>query len=102
MLALAGCGGPPTAYQQPVTTATPSNTGPTMSESGAPPPAYDRYGVANYDASGTYVGGHGIGATVDNPDQTTLGLPKTSFPDMSKMNCTGSSGANAGTLSCSN
>ncbi len=31
-------------------------------------PAFDRYGNANYDSSGTYIGGHGVGTLVDNPD----------------------------------
>ena len=43
-----------------------------MSEAGPAPPAFDRYGNANFDANGTYTGGHGIGTQVDNPDQTTL------------------------------
>jgi len=79
-----------------------ANTGPTMSEAGPAPPAFDRYGQANYEASGTYIGGHGVGTQVDNPDQTTLGIPKSEFPDVSNMHCTGSSGSNAGTLNCSN
>jgi hypothetical protein len=33
-----------------------------------PPPAYDRYGMANYDQDGNYIGAHGIGTLVDNPD----------------------------------
>ena len=32
------------------------------------PPAYDRYGNANYDRKGRYNGCHGLGCTVDNPD----------------------------------
>jgi hypothetical protein len=35
-----------------------------------PPPAYDRYGRANYDDAGNYIGAHGIGALVDDPDLT--------------------------------
>ena len=107
-LILAGCGpsGPSPAAYKPVVTAPPpgstANTGPTMSEAGPAPPAFDRYGAANYDANGTYIGGHGIGTQVDNPDQTTLGIPKSSMPDISSMHCTGSTGANAGTLNCSN
>jgi hypothetical protein len=107
-LILAACGpsGPsPTAYKSVVTAPAPgsaSNTGPTMSEAGPAPPALDRYGNANYDANGTYIGGHGIGTQVDNPDQTTFGMPKASMPDISSMHCTGSTGANAGTLNCSN
>jgi hypothetical protein len=108
--ALAGCGpsGPqPQAgfNQHPVlTTAPPSaNTGPTMSESGPAPPAFDRYGNANFDSNGTYTGGHGIGTLVDNPDQTTtFGVPKSSMPDISSMHCTGSSISNAGSLNCTN
>ncbi len=72
---LAGCG--PTnspsavAYQHPVVTTTPplgANPGPTPAQSGPAPPAFDRYGNANYDFGGTYVGGHGVGTLVDNPD----------------------------------
>jgi len=99
-----GCGpsGPsPAAYNKP-TTLPAANSGPTMSEAGPAPPAFDRYGQANYDASGTYIGGHGVGALVDNPDQTSFGVPKSSMPDISSMHCTGSTGANAGTLNCSN
>jgi hypothetical protein len=33
-----------------------------------PPPPFDRYGRANYDSDGTYIGGHGIGTLVDDPD----------------------------------
>jgi hypothetical protein len=33
-----------------------------------PPPEYDRYGRANYDSDGNYIGGHGIGTLVDDPD----------------------------------
>jgi hypothetical protein len=106
---LSGCGPsgpqPQAGFNRPVVNAmTPSdgNTGPTMSEAGPAPPAFDRYGNANFDANGTYVGGHGIGTQVDNPDQTTLGLPKSSMPDISSMHCTGSSIANAGTMNCTN
>jgi hypothetical protein len=99
-----GCGpsGPSPAAYHPAVAPLPRNTGPTMSEAGPAPPAVDRYGQANYDASGAYIGGHGIGATVDNPDQTSFGIPKSQMPDMSSMHCTGSSGANAGNMSCSN
>jgi hypothetical protein len=103
-LIVSGCGpsGPsPSAYQRPV--APPSaSAGPTMSESGPAPPAIDRYGQANYDASGNYIGGHGVGTLVDNPDQTSFGIPKSNFPDVSNMHCAGSTGANAGTMNCSN
>jgi hypothetical protein len=104
-LFVAGCGpsGPsPAAYTNPAMAPLPANSGPTMSEAGPAPPAVDRYGQANYDASGTYIGGHGIGATVDNPDQTSFGIPKSQMPDISSMHCTGSTGANAGTMNCSN
>ena len=105
--ALSGCGpsGPPQAgfsYPAVNTMAPPINTGPTMSEAGPAPPAFDRYGNANFDANGTYTGGHGIGTQVDNPDQTTLGVPKSSMPDLSSMHCTGSSIANAGSMNCTN
>ncbi len=72
---LCGCGpsGPSaTAYQRPVVTTTPplgANTGPTPAQSGSAPPAFDRYGNANYDSSGAYIGGHGVGTLVDNPDR---------------------------------
>jgi hypothetical protein len=78
------------------------NAGPNMSESGPTPPAFDLYGNANYDQNGTYIGGHGVGALVDNPDQTSFGIPKSSMPDISSMHCTGSTGANAGTMNCTN
>ena len=105
---LAGCGptnGPSAvAVQHPIVTTTPplgAPPGPTQAESGPAPPAFDRYGNANYDFSGTYTGGHGVGALVDNPDATTMGIPKTDMPDMSTMHCTGSTGTNAGTMNCS-
>src|SRR5271165_4208283 len=72
---LAGCGpsGPAaTAYRQPVVTTTPplgASPGPTMAQSGPRPPAFDKNGNANYDANGNYVGGHGVGTLVDNPDR---------------------------------
>jgi hypothetical protein len=68
-----------------------------MSEAGPAPPAFDRYGDANFDSNGTYTGGHGIGAQVNNPDQTTsFGIPK------SNIQCTGPTIANAGTMNCTN
>jgi len=36
-----------------------------------PPPAFDRYGNANYNENGEYVGAHGLGTSVDNPDFPT-------------------------------
>ena len=67
------------------------------------PPAYDKNGNPNYDASGTYIGGRGLGTTVDSPEDPTASMvPQVEMPDVSKMNCTGSTGANAGTLNCSN
>ena len=73
---LAACGptSPPSAVavQHPVVTTTPplgANPGPSPSQSGPAPPAFDRYGNANYDSSGTYIGGHGVGTLVDNPDK---------------------------------
>ncbi len=72
---LAACGptsGPSAvAVQHPGVTTTPplgANPVPTPSQSGPAPPAFDRYGNANYDSSGTYIGGHGVGTLVDNPD----------------------------------
>ena len=102
---LAACGPSGTAVQHPIVTTTPplgaANTGPTPAESGPAPPAFDRYGNANYDSSGTYTGGHGVGTLVDNPDASSLGVPKVDMPDMSTMHCTGSSGSNAGVMNCS-
>ncbi len=105
---LAACGptaGPSAiAVQQPMVTATPPlgpPPGPTPAEFGPAPPAFDRYGNANYDSSGTYTGGHGVGTLVDNPDATTMGIPKAEMPDMSTMHCTGSSISNAGAMNCS-
>jgi len=107
-LGLAACGptkGPSgMAVQNPVVTTTPplgSPPGPTQAESGAAPPAFDRYGNANYDSNGAYQGGHGIGTQVDNPDASSMGMPKVDMPDTSKMHCTGSQGANAGVMNCS-
>lgn len=75
---LAACGptnGPSAvAVQRPiVTTTTPLGAppGPTQSVTGPVPPAFDRYGNANYDSSGAYTGGHGVGTLVDNPDMPT-------------------------------
>ena len=58
-LGLAACGpgnGPSaSALQQPIVTTTPplgQNPGPTPAQSGAAPPAFDRYSNANYDSSG--------------------------------------------------
>lgn len=105
-LLVAACGpsGPSPAGYMPIAATTPplnANTGPTMSKSGPAPPAFDRYGQANYDATGSYIGGHGVGTLVDNPDQTgSFGIPKSNMPDMSSMHCTSQSGANAGSLSC--
>ena len=109
---LAACGptnGPSGALQQPIVTTTPplgQNPGPTPAQSGPAPPAFDRYGNANYDSSGAYTGGHGVGTLVDNPDASTMGIPKVEtpkidMPSMSNMHCTGSSGANAGVMNCS-
>ena len=76
---LAACGptnGPSTvALQHPIVTTTPplgANPGPTPAQSGPAPPAFDRYGNANYDSSGAYIGGHGVGTLVDNPDRPAL------------------------------
>jgi hypothetical protein len=108
-VALSACGPsgpqPQAGFNQPSAFATPllsANTGPTMSEAGPAPPAFDRYGNANFEANGTYSGGHGIGTQVDNPDQTSFDIPKSSMPDISSMHCTGSSIANAGSTNCTN
>jgi hypothetical protein len=104
MLAGGGPTGPsPNAYNKPIIATPPvdANTGPTMSESGPAPAAFDRYGQANYDATGTYIGGHGIGTQVDNPDQTgSFGIPKSDMPDLSSLHCTSQTAADAGSLSC--
>ena len=107
-IGLAACGptnGPSTvAIQQPIVTTTPPlgpPPGPMQAQSGPAPPAFDRYGNANYDSSGAYTGGHGVGTLVDNPDASSMGVPKAAMPDMSNMHCTGSSIANAGTMNCS-
>jgi hypothetical protein len=44
----------------------------------APPPPLDRNGNANYDASGQYIGGHGIGTLVDSPERTNASPPTPS------------------------
>jgi hypothetical protein len=57
--------------QHPVVTTTPPlgpSPGPTPAQSGPAPPAFDRYGNANYDSSGAYIGGYGVGTLVDNPE----------------------------------
>ncbi|MGK6318378.1 DUF3011 domain-containing protein [Sphingomonas sp. DT-204] len=41
------------------------------------PPPYDRYGNANYDRKGRYVGCHGLGCTVDNPDDHSQDVDTT-------------------------
>jgi hypothetical protein len=69
MLSLASCGPalpgatytPPAPYQG----------------STAPPPALDRNGNPNYNASGQYVGGHGIGTLVDSPERANPPPPST-------------------------
>jgi hypothetical protein len=93
---------PPSGYA-----AQPTYTPPTGAVgSTAPPPAFDKNGNANYDANGTYIGGHGVGTTVDSPENKygipDVSVPTVSAPDLSGMKCTGSSGANAGTLNCTN
>ena len=79
---LAACGPTSVAVQHPIVTTTPplgAPPGPTQAESGPTPPAFDRYGNANYDASGTYTGGHGVGTMVDNPDASSMGGLSTSM-----------------------
>jgi hypothetical protein len=103
-ICLSACGPSGASVQHPIVTTTPplgaGNTGPTPAQAGPAPPAFDRYGNANYDSSGAYTGGHGVGTQVDNPDASTMGVPKADMPDMSNMHCTGSSIANAGTMNC--
>jgi hypothetical protein len=70
-LLLAGCNTPnpgPTAYHPPYVAATaqPANAS-VLGQPGAPP-AFDKNGLANYDSQGNYVGAHGVGTLVDNPD----------------------------------
>ena len=74
-MGLAACGptnGPSSvAVQRPIVTTTPplgAPPGPSQGASGPAPPAFDRYGNANYDSNGAYIGGHGVGTLVDNPD----------------------------------
>lgn len=102
---LAACGptaGPQgVAVQQPIVTTTPPlgvPPGPTQAASGPAPPAFDRNGAANYNSNGVYIGGHGVGTQVDNPDASNMGIPNV---DMSHMHCAGSSIANAGSMNCS-
>jgi hypothetical protein len=114
-LALCACQG--TAQQntigQPVYQAPLGSPGPTTSvrstgtvAAASAPPAFDRNGNANYDSNGTYIGGHGIGTTVDSPENKygipEVSVPTVSTPDISGLKCNQSSGANAGTLNCSN
>lgn len=102
-MALAGCNAPPqAAMQRPAALTSNANTGPTMSQAGPAPAAFDKNGNANYDSNGTYIGGHGIGTTVDSPEDPTKSMiPQVDAPDMSSMHCTGSQGANAGVMNCS-
>ena len=86
-LGLAACGptnGPSAvAVQHPIVTTTPplgAPPGPTQAESGPSPPAFDRYGNANYDSSGTYTGGHGVGTLVDNPDRRSWAFRRPICP----------------------
>ena len=58
-----------------------ANPGPNPSQSGPARPAFDRYGNANYDSSGSYIGGHGAGTLVDNPD---IPKPQQTPSDMVK------------------
>jgi hypothetical protein len=112
---VSGCQGTPATgvagqpvYQPPAGyTAQPVSTPPTgVAAAGQAPPALDRNGNPNYDANGTYVGGHGIGTLVDSPENKdgipTVSVPSVSAPSLSGMKCTGSSAANAGTLDCTN
>jgi hypothetical protein len=69
-------------------------------KAGQAPPPFDRYGQANDDASGAYIGGHG--AMVDNPDQASFGEPKSPMPDISSHALRRLDRANAGTMNCSN
>lgn len=115
-LAMSGCQGTPgtPVAGQPVYTpptgyaAQPTYTSPTgPAASAQTPPAFDRNGNPNFDASGTYIGGHGVGTMVDSPESDKYGIPTVSVPTVSTpsvsgMKCTGSSAANAGTLNCTN
>jgi hypothetical protein len=67
---------------------------------GPAPPGFDRYGNANYDSAALILVATGVGTFVDNPDASTMGMPKIDAPSMSNMHCTGSSIANAGTMNC--
>ena len=102
-VSLAACNPPPqSAMTRPAIPMAAPATGPTMSEAGPAPMAFDRNGNANYDSNGTYIGGHGIGTMVDSPEDPTKSMiPQIAAPDMSSMHCTGSQGANAGVMNCS-
>ncbi|WP_054141873.1 hypothetical protein [Bosea sp. AAP35] len=55
-----------------------SPPGPTQAQSGPMPALFDRNGNRNYDSSGTYIGGHGIGTLVDSPDKPSpIGMTPT-------------------------
>lgn len=44
----------------------------------AAPPPLDRNGNPNYDTSGQYIGGHGIGTLVDSPERANTEPPTPS------------------------
>lgn len=46
-----------------------ASPGPSPMPAGPMPPRFDRNGNANFDSSGAYIGGHGIGTLVDSPDK---------------------------------
>jgi hypothetical protein len=42
---------------------------------------FDKDGNPNYDENGNYIGGHGLGTTVDNPDASSAGMGENSAPE---------------------
>lgn len=52
---------------------------------------FDRDGNPNYDADGNYIGGHGLGTLVDNPDATPdsgmsgMDIPRVEVPEVPKV-----------------
>jgi hypothetical protein len=67
---LASCGPVPSRGSPPPPTAYQGST--------TPPPALDRNGNPNYDASGQYIGGHGVGTLVDSPERVNASPPTPS------------------------
>lgn len=81
---LSGCSGGGPA---PLVVATPA-----VQPAGTTPPPFDKQGNANYDASGNYIGPHGVGQLVgpgDNPDRNPdLSTAMSSASDFPAGSCT--------------